>query len=123
MMTIIISVGRRSRQGAAPWFLIVWQQSRRARGALRLGCRGRGTFLTSLTTAGAVGLPGAFILPLSKEFGWDAAQISGALAIRFALFGLMAPFAAALIGRYGMRRMMLLALALVAVSFARRGWR
>lgn len=76
------------------------------------------TFLTSLTTAGAVGLPGAFILPLSKEFGWDAAQISGALAIRFALFGLMAPFAAALIARYGMRRMMLLALTLVAVSFA-----
>jgi MFS family permease len=74
-------------------------------------------FLTSLTTAGAVGLPGAFILPLSKEFGWDAAQISGALAIRFALFGLMAPFAAALIGRYGMRRMMLLALALVSISF------
>ncbi len=55
------------------------------------------TFLTALTTAGAVGVPGALILPLTKEFGWDTAQISSALAIRLVLFGLMAPFAAALI--------------------------
>lgn len=79
-------------------------------------------FLTSLTTAGAVGLPGAFILPLSKEFGWDAADISGALAIRFLLFGLMAPFAAALIERYGMRSMMLAAVTLVACSMAAALW-
>jgi hypothetical protein len=31
------------------------------------------TFVVSLTTAGAMGLPGALILPLSKEFGWDVA--------------------------------------------------
>ena len=62
------------------------------------------TFLTALTTAGAVGVPGALILPLTKEFGWDTAQISSALAIRLVLFGLMAPFAAALIERYGVRR-------------------
>jgi hypothetical protein len=55
------------------------------------------TFLTSLTTAGAMGLPGALILPLSKEFGWDVAEISSAIAIRLVLFGLMAPVAAALI--------------------------
>src|SRR3954469_9794563 len=55
------------------------------------------TFVCGLTTAGAVGLPGAFIRPLTDEFGWDTAQISGALAIRFLLFGLMAPFSAALI--------------------------
>ena len=79
-------------------------------------------FLTSLTTAGAVGLPGAFILPLSKEFGWNAADISGALAIRFLLYGLMAPFAAALIERYGMRAMMLAAVTLVTLSMASALW-
>ncbi len=73
-------------------------------------------FLSSLATAGAVGLPGAFILPLSKEFGWDTAQISGALAIRMMLFGLMAPFAAVMIERYGMRRIMLTSLGLILTS-------
>ena len=38
------------------------------------------TFLVSLVTAGAMGLPGALILPLSREFGWNTEQISGALA-------------------------------------------
>ena len=75
-------------------------------------------FLTSLTTAGAVGLPGAFILPLSKEFGWDSAQISSALAVRFVLFGLMAPFAAVFIERYGVARVMLTAISLVVLSLA-----
>jgi sugar phosphate permease len=74
------------------------------------------TFLTMLTTAGAVGLPGAFILPLQKEFGWDAGGISSALAIRIALFGLMGPFSAALIERYGVRRMVLSAALLIAAG-------
>ena len=72
------------------------------------------TFLTMLVTAAAVGAPGVLILPLQREFGWDTASISLALAIRLLLFGLMAPFAAALINRYGMRRMILTALAIVA---------
>jgi len=71
-------------------------------------------FLTMLTTAGAVGLPGALILPLSKEFGWDVSGISSALAVRLVLFGLMGPFAAALIERYGVRTIVLLAVALIA---------
>ncbi|MGO8833682.1 MAG: MFS transporter [Roseiarcus sp.] len=73
-------------------------------------------FLTSLTTAGAVGLPGALILPLTREFGWNTAEISSALAVRLALYGLMAPFAAALIERYGVRRVVLSAIALIVVG-------
>ena len=46
------------------------------------------TFVTLLTTAGAMGLPGALILSLNKEFGWDTGEISSALALRLALFGL-----------------------------------
>jgi sugar phosphate permease len=72
------------------------------------------TFLTMLVTAGAVGAPGVLILPLQREFGWDTATISSALAIRFVLFGLMGPFAAALMNRYGPRRIVLSALALIA---------
>src|SRR3954464_5745919 len=73
------------------------------------------TFLTALITAGTVGAPGVFIVPLQQEFGWTTAEISSALSIRFILFGLMAPFAAALLNRYGLRNVTLSAL-LVVVS-------
>ncbi|MFZ0208806.1 MAG: MFS transporter, partial [Roseiarcus sp.] len=72
------------------------------------------TFFVSLVTAGAMGLPGALILPLSREFGWNTEQISAALALRILLFGLMAPFAAALIERYGLKRVILSALVLIS---------
>jgi sugar phosphate permease len=72
------------------------------------------TFFTALITAGTVGAPGVFIVPLQKEFGWSTAEISSALSIRFILFGLMAPFAAALMNRYGLRNVTLSALLIVA---------
>jgi MFS family permease len=67
------------------------------------------TFLAALISAGSVGAPGVFIVPLQKEFGWSNAEISSALSIRFILFGLMAPFAAALLNRYGLRNVTLAA--------------
>lgn len=76
------------------------------------------TFLTMLVTAGAVGAPGVFIVPLEKEFGWKTSEISSALAIRFILFGLMGPFAAAFMNRFGIRRMVLTALVIVAAVLA-----
>jgi MFS family permease len=72
------------------------------------------TFLTMLVTAGAVGAPGVFIVPLEKEFGWSDAQISTALAIRLILFGLLGPFAAALMNRYGVHRVMLVAMVIIS---------
>jgi len=72
------------------------------------------TFLTALIAAGTVGAPGVFIVPLQKEFGWSTAEISAALSIRFILFGLMAPFAAALLNRYGLRNVTLTSLLVVA---------
>ena len=74
------------------------------------------TFVTMLTTAGAMGLPGALILSLNKEFGWDVSQISSALALRLALFGLMGPFSAALIERYGVRNIVLTAVSLIVAG-------
>ncbi len=73
-------------------------------------------FLTAVSTAGAVGIPGALIRPLTNEFGWDTAQISSALAIRLLLFGLMAPFSAALIERYGLQRVILSAITMILVG-------
>jgi len=76
------------------------------------------TFLTALTSSAALGLPGALLQPLSREFGWDVEQISSALAIRFVLFGLMGPFAAILMERFGLRAVVVTALSLVAGGMA-----
>ncbi len=74
------------------------------------------TFLASLTTAGAISLPATLILPLANEFGWTTEQISGALALRLLVYGLTAPFAAALIDRFGLRRTIVAAMALTAAG-------
>src|SRR5947209_18966212 len=73
------------------------------------------TFFAALVSAGTFGAPGVLIVPLQQEFGWTTAEISSALSIRFILFGLMAPFAAALLNRYGLRNVTLTA-QLIVVS-------
>lgn len=74
------------------------------------------TFLTMLVTAGAVGTPGVLIGPLQEEFGWSTSEISSAFAIRLVLFGLMGPFAAAFINRFGIRRVASIALLLIGAG-------
>jgi len=74
------------------------------------------TFFAALVAAGTVGAPGVFIAPLQHEFGWSTAEISSALSIRFILFGLMAPFAAALLNRYGLRNVTLAAQIIVVLA-------
>jgi len=76
------------------------------------------TFLTMLVTAGAVGAPGVLLLPLQREFGWSTAAISSALALRLLLFGLMGPFAAAFINRFGVRAVTISALCLIGCGLA-----
>ena len=71
-------------------------------------------FLAMLVSAAALGLPGAFLRPLNREFGWSTAQISSALALRFFLYGLIGPFAAILLERYGVRRIVCTALCMIA---------
>jgi sugar phosphate permease len=74
------------------------------------------TFMTALTSSAALGLPGAMMQPLGREFGWDTGQISSALAVRFALFGLMGPFAAIFMERFGLRKVICTALLLIAAG-------
>lgn len=74
------------------------------------------TFLTMLAAAGIRSVPGVLILPLEGEFGWDRATISLAVSINIVLYGLCSPFAATLVERLGMRRIM--AGALLTIAFA-----
>src|ERR1700722_2584736 len=76
------------------------------------------TFLVLLVTAGIRATPGVLMVPLEEEFRWTSAAISGAIAINLALFGLIGPFAASLMDRWGLRRLVLCALALLACSVA-----
>jgi sugar phosphate permease len=74
------------------------------------------TFLVLLITAGVRATPGLLMVPLETEFGWSRAAISAAVAINIALFGLIGPFAASAMDRWGIRRLVVAALALLAVS-------
>jgi sugar phosphate permease len=76
------------------------------------------TFFVLLITAGIRATPGLLMVPLEEEFGWSRAVISLAVAINIALFGLIGPFAASAMDRWGVRRLVLIALALLTVSVA-----
>ncbi|KRB62676.1 MFS transporter [Rhizobium sp. Root708] len=75
------------------------------------------TFITMLVTAGAMGAPGVLIKPLQDEFGWETSQISSALAVRLILFGLMGPFSAAFMNYFGVRKVIVFAMFLIASGF------
>ena len=74
------------------------------------------TFLTALISAGALGSVGVLLLPLQIEFGWTPAEVSSALGVRLALFGLTAPFAAALFNRFGLRPVIIVSLILISLG-------
>src|SRR5579872_2150778 len=74
------------------------------------------TFVTLITTAGFRAAPGVLIVPLQHEYGWSRGTISIAIALGLLLYGLSAPFSAALMERFGVRRVMLVALATIAAG-------
>lgn len=59
---------------------------------------------------------GALLEPLEADFGWSRATTSGAVTLNLVVYGLAAPFAAALMERFGIRRVVPAALALVALG-------
>ena len=65
------------------------------------------TFVVLLVTAGIPRHAGVLMVPLEQEFGWSRAVISAAVAINIALFGLIGPFAASVMDRWGLRRVVL----------------
>lgn len=76
------------------------------------------TFLTMLATAGVMGSAGVLMGPLEQEFGWTTEQISGAMAVRLVFYGVFAPFAAAFMNYWGLRRVTLFALAMILAGVA-----
>jgi sugar phosphate permease len=76
------------------------------------------TFVILIVTAGVRATPGVLMISLEGEFGWSRAAISSAIAINIALFGLIGPFAASVMDRWGVRRVILGALGLLAASVA-----
>jgi MFS family permease len=74
------------------------------------------TFLALVGAAAFRAVPGVLIDPLRAEFGWSVSTISAAVAINMALYGLTAPFAAALMERFGIRRVVMCALLVVALG-------
>jgi MFS family permease len=61
---------------------------------------------------------GALFEPLETEFGWSRTTTSGAVTLNLVVYGLTAPFAAALMERFGVRRVVAISLALVGTASA-----
>ncbi len=87
------------------------------------------TFVVLLLTAGIRAAPGVLIVPLEDEFHWSRSTISFAVGVNLLLYGLIGPFAAALIDRFGVRRTMAVAagqlifLPTMASLVTHAGWR
>jgi predicted MFS family arabinose efflux permease len=85
------------------------------------------TFLTLLLGAGVRSTPGILMVPFEEEFHWSRSTISFAVAVNLLVYGLMGPFAAAMMERFGIRRMMLAAIACIGIgvaltTFMRESW-
>lgn len=80
------------------------------------------TFLGLLVSAGLRATPGVLLQPLQLQFGWDRATISFGAAIGIFLYGLVGPFAAALMQTAGIKRTMLGGLALMAAATFASQW-
>ncbi|CAN5401419.1 MFS transporter [soil metagenome] len=74
------------------------------------------TFAALLISAGMRATPGVLMIPLELHFGWSRATISFAAAVGIFLYGLVGPFAAALMQSFGIRRTMMGGLTLMSAS-------
>lgn len=76
------------------------------------------TFLVLIAAAGVRSVPSVLIVPLEDEFGWSRATVSLGVSINLLLYGMLGPFAASLMERVGMRRMMATAFLILTASIA-----
>jgi MFS family permease len=74
------------------------------------------TFLALIAAAIARSSTSILIEPIEAEFGWSRALTSSAVSVNLLMYGLTAPFAAALAERFGLRRVVTTALLLIAVG-------
>jgi MFS family permease len=76
------------------------------------------SFVAILGAAGFRSVPGVMMGPLHHEFGWSHGVVGLAMSVNMTLFGLTAPFAAALMDRFGVRPVLASALILIAAGSA-----
>jgi MFS family permease len=74
------------------------------------------TLAYSLVATTAMSIPGVLMVPMSKELDWTIGDISSAMAMRLFLFGGIAPFAGAMLLRYGVRTMIMASASLIVVG-------
>jgi predicted MFS family arabinose efflux permease len=75
-------------------------------------------FVVLLCAAAVRATPSILIVPLEREFGWSRALLSSAVSVNLVLYGLVGPFAAALMERFGIRRTVIVSLALICAGVA-----
>ena len=85
------------------------------------------SFIALLGAAGFRAAPSVLIVPMQDEYGWSRSLLSLAVGVNLLLYGLTAPFAAALMDRFGVRAVTSTALVLVALGsgltvFVTAGW-
>jgi MFS family permease len=76
------------------------------------------SFVAILGAAGFRSVPGVMMNPLHHEFGWSHGTVGLAMSVNMTLFGLTAPFAAALMDRFGVRPVLTAALVLISAGSA-----
>ncbi|AZG48799.1 MFS transporter [Gordonia insulae] len=74
------------------------------------------SFVAIIGAAGFRAVPSVMMDPLHMEFGWSHAMVGAAMSINMVLFGVTAPFAAALMDRFGIRPVLTGALLLIAAG-------
>src|SRR5690606_13072396 len=74
------------------------------------------SFIAIIGAAGFRAVPSVMMTPLHDEFGWSHATIGVAMSVNMVLFGVTAPFAAALMDRFGVRPILTGALLLIAAG-------
>lgn len=74
------------------------------------------TALIILVTGWSTGMPDMLTAPLHARFGWSHGTMGVAFALNIVLYGATAPFAAALMDRFGIRRVVVAALCTVVAG-------
>lgn len=74
------------------------------------------TFLVLIASAAFRSSTGVMIVPIEEELGWSRAATSLAISVNLVLYGVTAPFATALMERFGIRAIAAGALAFIALG-------
>jgi sugar phosphate permease len=72
----------------------------------------------ALLAAGVRSAPGVFVVPIEQDLGWSRSVVSTAVAFGILVFGLTAPFSGRLMDRFGPMKVVMVGLAVIALSMA-----